>query len=111
MTIKNVSSKDFDALVLGTKKPIVVDFYADWCAPCKAMTPVLEDLADDYADRVDLIKVDVDNAQELAGRLKISSIPTLLLFRPGEESTLLAVGVVTKEELSKKLEELLLVAK
>ncbi len=76
---------DFDDIVSGSDKPVLVDFYAEWCGPCKAAAPILDDLSDDYADDLVVAKVDVDDQPELAKRFDVLSIPTIILFHEGEE--------------------------
>lgn len=79
--LSNLRGDSFDEAI-GSGSPVLVDFYADWCAPCRALAPVLESVAESRAD-TQFFKVDVDSEPELAARFAIRSIPTLLLFRPG----------------------------
>lgn len=72
------------AELTNTEKPVLVDFYADWCAPCRAMKPVLEDLKAQMGETLDIYKIDVDKNQMIAERFGIRSIPTLILFKNGE---------------------------
>lgn len=80
-----VSEEDFERTVLKAGGPVIVDFYADWCQPCKLMAPLLDDLAREHVGRVLFTKVDSDQAQLLATRMGIRGIPTLVAFRDGEE--------------------------
>lgn len=80
-----VAEEDFDRTVLGADAAVVVDFYADWCAPCKLVAPLLDKLAADYVGRLFVTKVDTDAAQGIAQRYGIRSIPTLVFFKAGEE--------------------------
>lgn len=80
-----VENDDFDATVLGAEVPVLVDFYADWCAPCRMVAPVLDQVAHDAVGRLLVAKVDTDRAQEVGARYQIRSIPTLILFRDGAE--------------------------
>jgi len=82
-TPAHVTSDQFQKTVLESQQPVLVDFYADWCGPCRAMAPVLEQLAAEFAGRAAIVKVNVDDEPELAGRFQIASIPTLMLFRGG----------------------------
>lgn len=78
-----LTTENFDAEVLSAKMPVVVDFWADWCVPCKMIAPVLADLAGEYDGRLKVGRLDVDAHGEIAARYNIVSIPTLLLFRDG----------------------------
>ena len=70
--------------VINSGKPVLVDFYADWCGPCKSLAPVLEELKKEIGDRGDIIKIDVDKNQQLSGSLGVRSIPALFLYKDGE---------------------------
>ena len=80
-----VSGEDFDRTVLGSEAPVLVDFYADWCAPCKYVAPLMDELAQTHEGTLLVAKVDTDRAPDLSQRLGIRSIPTLILFKEGEE--------------------------
>ena len=82
--MKHFDGQTFEADVLKASEPVVVDFYADWCAPCRMMTPVLEQLAAGYAGKVTIGKLDVDANQDLAIRYGVMGIPTLGLFKDGK---------------------------
>ena len=84
--IVNLSTNTFDEQVLGADKPVVVDFWAEWCGPCKMIAPVLEEIAGEHAEQVTIAKVNVDDNPELAQRYNVMSIPTLLVFSGGEVS-------------------------
>ena len=79
-----VTDMEFSERVLNSDKPVLVDFWAEWCAPCRMLGPVIESLADDFANRVTIAKVDIDAQQQVAARLGIRSIPTVVLFDKGE---------------------------
>jgi len=81
--IVNVTADNFDEAVLKSDKPVLVDFWAEWCGPCRMVAPTLEEIADEN-DKVTIAKVDVDQEQELAFRFQVSSIPTFILFKNGE---------------------------
>lgn len=87
----------FDELI-ASNTPVLVDFYADWCGPCKVQAPILKELSTDIDGRARIIKIDVDKNQAIAGRFGIRSIPTLMLFKNGKEIWKKA-GVSSKEEL------------
>lgn len=81
---ETVSDTTFDDIVLKSDKPVVVDFFAEWCGPCKAMAPALTELADDLKDSVTVVKLDVDKSPATAEKYNIRAMPTLLIFRGGE---------------------------
>lgn len=98
-----VNEKNFEAEVLRSEQPVLVDFWAEWCAPCKHLAPTIDALALQYAGRVKVAKLDVDTAPDLAGRYGIQSIPTLLLFRGGVVAEQ-RVGLMPKDELARLLD-------
>ena len=98
----SLNDTNFEA-VTGKGLPVLVDFYADWCGPCKALTPVVTELAAEFEGRAVIAKVNVDEAPELAGRFSVRSIPTLVLLENGEETDRI-VGLTTKRALAAKLE-------
>lgn len=89
--------------MLQAQGPVLVDFYADWCAPCKVIGPVIEELATEYAGQANVRKVDVNVSQELAGQYGVRGIPTLMLFKDGEVKETV-VGAVSKSALATVLE-------
>lgn len=97
MAVKHVSGKDFETEVLKSDKKVLVDFYADWCGPCKMMGLVLEEMAAEY-DNIDVVKINVDEEQELAIRYRVMSIPALMVFDKGEVVKK-SVGLISKAEV------------
>jgi thioredoxin 1 len=104
--IVNLSTATFDEAVSGSDAPVVVDFWAEWCGPCKMITPVLEELASELGDQVTIAKLNVDDNPEVAMRFNVMSIPTLLVFHGGEVRKRL-VGAKGKSQLLQELDEFL----
>lgn len=82
---KNITKENFDREVLHSSIPVVVDFYANWCVPCRMLAPMIEELENEYSGRLKVCTVDVEDQQELVGRYRVASIPTLILFSGGIE--------------------------
>lgn len=82
--LREINAVDFETEVLRASGPVVVDFYALWCGPCKMLAPVLDQFASELPGQVKIVKLNVDNAQELAGQYDITGVPTLKLFRDGQ---------------------------
>jgi len=98
----DVTEASFEEEVLKSDKPVVVDFWAEWCGPCHAVAPVLDKIADERKDDLKLVKVNIDQEQGLAMRYGIASIPTIVLFKGGEPAAA-AVGAQPKTALEKSL--------
>jgi len=103
---RSVNDSDFDQEVLESETPVLVDFWAEWCAPCKMVAPVLDDLANEYDGKVKFVKVDVDGNPETATKYGIRSIPTLLVFKDGIPVDQV-VGAVPKSVIKKHLDSTL----
>jgi thioredoxin 1 len=97
--IKHVTDASFQGDVLQADKPVLVDYWAEWCAPCKTIAPILDDLAKDYDGRVQIAKMNVDTNREVPAQYNIRSIPTLMLFKGGE-LVATKVGSLPKAQLS-----------
>ncbi len=95
--------KNFESEVLNSDKPVLVDFWAEWCGPCKKIGPVVEELADEYAGKAKIGKVNVDDNPETSMKYQIRSIPALLIFKNGEVVDQI-IGAVPKAALKKQLE-------
>ena len=90
--------------ILAEGKPVVIDFWAPWCGPCKMLSPVLHEIAEENADTVKVVKINVDEQPQLAGRFQVSSIPLLLVFRDGKLITK-AVGYRPKSDILEMIKE------
>ncbi len=98
-----LTNETFKSDVLESKKTCLVDFYADWCGPCKMMSPVIDELATKYDGKFAVYKLDVDKAGEVSAKYGVASIPTLLFFKYGEVAETM-VGAVSKENLEEKIQ-------
>ncbi|WMC91284.1 thioredoxin [Kineothrix sp. MB12-C1] len=100
------TTANFDEEVLKADIPVLVDFYADWCGPCKMMAPIVEKLAQQYEGRVKVGKCNIDDEIEVAQRYRVMSIPTFIIFKGGEAVSV-SVGAVSQSELENKLQQVL----
>ena len=103
-TVLHATDADFDSQVLASDQPVLVDFWAPWCGPCKMIAPALDDLAGTYAGRAKIVKVDVDKNQATAMRYHVRSIPMLLLFKDGQVQAT-QIGAVGKAQLAQLIEK------
>ena len=101
--ILTLTANNFDDQVLKAAQPVLVDFWAEWCGPCKMLNPILGELATEYEGKVAIGKVDIDHDQELAAKYGIQAVPTLLLFKNGQVTDQI-VGLKSKREFKAKLD-------
>ena len=104
MSVTNITNDNFDAEVLQAEQPVLVDFWAEWCGPCKAIAPILDQIADEYKGRLNLVKLDVEENQNIAMKYGVRSIPTLMLFKDGLVEVQ-HVGMLSKEQLNQLLDQ------
>ena len=97
-----ITTTQFDAEVLQSEQPVIVDFWAEWCGPCRAVSPVLEQIAEERADELRVVKVNIDEEQGIAQRYGIASIPTMVLFKDGQPAAA-AIGAQPKGALERQL--------
>ena len=102
----SIGDDNFEQVVLQAKTPVLVDFWAPWCQPCRMIAPILDELAEEYSGRVNITRLDVDQNPKTAAKYSIMSIPTLLIFKNGEPVSNI-VGLRTKEELKRSLDGVL----
>ena len=97
MNVLKITNNNFEEEVLNSDKPVIIDFYADWCGPCKIMSPIIDNIAEENTD-IKVGKVNVDESQEIAIKYNIMSIPTIIVFKDGKEYKKF-VGVTSKENI------------
>lgn len=97
--IKHVTDASFDSDVLQSDRPVLVDYWAEWCGPCRMIAPILEELSEDYGERLQIAKMNVDENQQIPARFGIRGIPTLMLFKSGQ-LVATKVGALPKAQLA-----------
>lgn len=102
--VKEIAAADFETEVVRAGRPVIVDFYATWCGPCRTLAPRLDKLAGEFGDRIKFVSVDLDQAQELAQKLKVQGVPTLFFFGPDGKLVDTSVGLLPADALRTKLE-------
>jgi len=103
--VADVNSQEFDTVVLKAEGPVLVDFWAPWCGPCRAIAPRVEAVAQQLKDQLKVVKVNTDEAQDIATRYGVMSIPTLMLFKDGQVLGDQMVGVMSADEIAEKVKE------
>lgn len=106
MAAAHVNDENFEAEVLNSPLPVIVDFYASWCGPCKMLAPTIDQLAEEYEGKAKVVKIDVDEAPDTAQKYAVQSIPTLLFVKEGKEIGK-KVGMASKDDLITEIENLL----
>jgi len=106
MSIFSISEKDFKSKVIDSKVPVLVDFWAEWCMPCKKIAPIIEEIAKEYDGKIKVAKVNVDEAGGIAGNYGIMSIPTLIIIKSGKVVSQI-VGFVSKDQMKKKIDSII----
>ncbi len=104
MSVKHASDDEFEAKVVNADTPVLVDFWAEWCGPCKQIAPALEELSEEFADKVSIVKVNIDENPIAPTNFGVRSIPTMILFQDGQ-ATATKIGAVPKSEIKNWLEE------
>ena len=106
MAITQVTDENFDDKVIGSKLPVVVDFWAEWCGPCKAIAPALEDIAQTLGDRVKVVKINIDDNPSTPSTYNVKGIPMLMLFKDGEV-TATKMGALPPQKLTEWVQDAL----
>ncbi len=104
--VMHITDQSFDEEIINSKTPALVDFWAEWCGPCRMVGPVIDELANEYAGKVKIAKINVDDNREVPARFGIRNIPTMILFKDGQPVQTI-VGARPKEDLAKELDKLL----
>ena len=103
LTINTIKMNNF-ATIINSDKPVLVDFFATWCGPCKMLSPILREVKDSLGDNVSIIKIDVDKNQQISSQYQVRGVPTMILFQNGKQLWRQS-GVVSKEEIIKTILE------
>lgn len=101
----NITNENYEAIV-AESKPLVIDFWAEWCGPCRTIAPIVEELAEEYADRVNIGKCDVDSSDDVVAVYRVRNIPTLVFIKDGQVVDK-HVGAITRSDLVAKIESML----
>jgi thioredoxin 1 len=104
--VHEVTDATFESEVIGSDNPVLVDFSATWCGPCKKLEPIVHEIADDYQGRLKVVKVDIDQARQTAAKFGVMSVPTVLLFQSGAVRDQV-VGLVSKRALAERVDKVL----
>ena len=104
--IKDIGEKEFKSAVLNAQKPVLVDFWAVWCGPCRMVAPIIGELAQEYNDRIEFVKINVDESPRLASSYSVMSIPTILVFKEGKPCEQV-IGYRPKKDFQKILDKVL----
>ena len=103
MSVKSIKENEFDIEVINSDKPVLIDFWAEWCGPCKEIAPILDEIADEMKDKIKVVKINIDENPNIPNKYGIQSIPTMIIFKKGEPIST-KVGVVIKSELKTWIE-------
>ncbi len=102
MSVLNLNEKNFEEEALKSEKPVLIDFWASWCGPCKMMSPVVDEIAEEFGETIKVCKVNIDEERNLAAKYNVMSIPTFIALKNGKEVGR-TIGVQEKEEITRML--------
>ncbi|WP_185870816.1 thioredoxin [Blattabacterium cuenoti] len=100
--LQEINDETFDKVISESDKPVLIDFWAPWCAPCRALSVILEEISKEFQNKVSVFKLNVDNNPKISSKYGIRSIPTMIFFKDGEKQDI-HIGISSKEEIIKKL--------
>jgi thioredoxin 1 len=101
--IEEVNDGNFAKIVLGSSRPVLVDFWAQWCAPCQALAPIVEAIAERYAENAQVVKLNIDRSPSVVEKFRIEAIPTLIVFQDGEEKERI-IGAVSQDAIARAID-------
>jgi len=105
-SLLQITDIDFEEKVLQAQKPVIVDFWAEWCMPCKMLAPTFEELSNEYIDKIEFVKMDIDTNPKTPTKYNVRSIPTLIIFSNGQPIEQL-IGVIPKSDIKEKLDSVI----
>ena len=103
MSVKSIKEKEFESEVINSDKPVLIDFWAEWCGPCKEIVPILEEIADEMLDIIKVVKINIDENPNIPNKYGIQSIPTMIIFKKGQPIST-KIGVAIKSEVKTWIE-------
>ena len=103
MSVKSIKEKEFESEVINSDKPVLIDFWAPWCGPCKEIAPILEEIADEMQDTIKVVKINIDENPNIPNKYGIQSIPTMIIFKKGQPIST-KIGAAIKSEVKTWIE-------
>ena len=103
MSVKSIKENEFESEVINSDKPVVIDFWAEWCGPCKEIAPILDEIADEMKDKIKVVKINIDENPNIPNKYGIQSIPTMIIFKKGEPIST-KIGAAIKSEVKTWIE-------